>query len=314
MKKIIAITVFLLLIITLCACDSGTLPTPTAEQKLEYLTEKFSETEVMEVHGKIYRDGILYSEIDGVFDDANKRVKMTLDGVEYLYFSRFLLSKGDGGYAVGKVNTSFAETTKLLPFSLYDFTYSAKNRKDITMSDSHIYISFLDRGVKNTFSSSLDVSGGVFSIAHDEKRITDTVLTTNLTENGKTVSYSLHYSYGYGAAETAFDDIPFVAPANTINYTVYAVTTMASVHSGETLRDKSTGFNINAGIDVFILDRDEIINFFVITADDSYELNIVYADNYVIPILGGTKEVKITYDKDFRVSLVRVGSNRFELR
>lgn len=315
MKKAAVLFAAMIFTVLLVSCAEATLPEPTAEELLATLTEEFASRKSATFDGRIFYDGILVSRIHGTADDEAKRIFLREDDEDYLYFNRYLLKSASDGFIVEKTATSYAATLKKIPFSLFDFVYSAKNRGDIYMTDGLIVITFIDRGVKNTFSSSRQVSGGVFAVSHDGKRITGTSLTTTLTENGVSGSYSVRYSYGDGGS--AFTEIPWVTPADTVSYALYAVNTLAESHGDDTLHVASSGKDTGVMLGSVVLDSAKISDVFVISLDDtSINLNIVYSEKVmVVGLSSAISEIQISYGTDYRVTSLTVnGGTRYYLR
>lgn len=296
----------LFLCIFLSACAAEILPEPTAEELLADLTAEFSSRGSVYVDVSVYRDGQPEYFLSGTVDKTAKRILLNGE-TDYLYANKYLLCDYGEGFVVEKSDTTYAETLLLLPFSMYDFTYSAKNRNEIYRSGNHIIVTFLNRGVKNTFSSSLTVSGGVFSITFDGSKITETVLTTTLTENGKDYRYSLHYVYSDGGS--AFDDMPEVVPTNSLYYMQYALEAISAVHGYETLHVASNGYDTGVMIGSVVTDETKISEVFVIYIDGVINLNVVYSEKVmVVGLSSAISEIQITYDSAFRVSTVTVNA------
>lgn len=315
MKKKTLIILTIVIMLALTACTVPTLPEETPDEFLERIVEEFREISSVAVSGKIFKDGILTSEIIGTVDDGNKKIALNENGFDYLYCNKYLIKSKEDKFFVEKTGTSFNATLAMLPFSLYHFTYNVKNRGEIYRSGDQIILTFLDKGVKNTFSSTQNVSGGVFSVSTKNGVITDTVLTTELTENGKNVAYSLHYSYKTGGG--TFDTLPWVTPSDTLNYALYAVNTMALLHENKTLHTASGNYNTGVLLGAIILDTTKIKNVFVINLEDlSINLNIVYTEKVMIVGLSSSvEEIQITYDTNFNVSAVTInGGTKYYLK
>lgn len=314
MKKIACIAVIIVLALTLFACAKPTLPQPTAEEILSVLTEKFSSSPVFTVKGKIFTDGVLSSEIAGVVDDGNKKIDLTVDGSRYLYGSRYLLKSGENGFNAEKADTSFVSTLSMLPFGMYDFKYNKNYRSEILRAENHIIITFLDKGVINTFNSSMSVSGGVFTITYDNDTITDTVLTTTLTQNGKKSQYSVHYTYESGGE--AFESFPWVEPTDTLVYARYALSVLSDAYKNQTLHVASSDFNTGIPFSEIKAEAKFVKDVFVVKTDNNYSLNIIYSEKQIIVgISSGITEVQITFDTDYKISSVIINQgNRYYLK
>ncbi len=302
--KGVIIAVLLTLTVALYACNAPTVPEPDAEYVLNALCEKFEETPSVYIKGKIARDGVIDTEIVGTLDDTNKRILLNVNGEDKIYSSKYLLKGGADGVTVEKANTSYNATLGLVPFSMYDFKYNKNYVGDVKKTGNHIIISFLQTGANKIFDTAKSVAGGVFSISYDGNRITETVLTTTLTEGGKETRYSAHYSYFEGGK--AFEEAPWVKPTDSADYAAYAMTQIAATHGEQTLWSAGSNRDTRVTMDALCAEFEKISNVVVVAEKNDFSLVTFYSSPVQILGLGAVSELAITYDTDYRATAVTV--------
>lgn len=291
----------------LFACDKPTVPEPDAEYILEKITENFENTPSIFVKGNVSYDGIITQNIEGTVNDTDKQIYLNIDSDAFIYTSKYLLKGTSDDIKVEKGNTSFNATLSYLPFSLYAFKYNKNFVGSVEKTDNHIIISFLEVGIKKVFNTKLNVEGGVFSISYSQNRITETVLTTTLTENGRKIRYSAHYYYSDGGK--AFDTVPWVTPTNSIEYATYAVNLMAATHGEQTLKSAGNNRDTKVTMDAFNMYFDKVDDVYIIEAGGKYSLWIEYSSAIQILGLGSIDKLEIIYDADYNVMAVNVNES-----
>lgn len=314
MKKLaFTVLIILSLAFVLVSCADKDDEPLGAEDFVALLSEEFSARKSVGIDGRYSVDGILSSEINGIVDVENKKILLSENDTEYRYFSKNLLKTDDNGnFVVESANSSFGSVLKKLPFSMYDFVYSSKNRGDIYRTGNTVVITFLDKGVVRTFSSSLAVSGGVFSIYTDGSKVLSTVLTTTLTEGNKTTRIS--YRYDYTESGEAFASLPYVTPTDTVSYATYVLNTLDEKYPSATLKVASSGYDTGVFIGSVPLDNDKLSKIFCSVVEDVTMLHIVYSERIMIVGLTSTvEEIRISYDKDYTVSEVTVNGAKYYL-
>ena len=314
MKKLaFTVLIILSLAFVLVSCADKDDEPLVAEDFVALLSEEFSARKSVNIDGRYSENGILSSEIKGIIDDENKKIALSDNGTEYRYFAKNLLKTDDkGNFVVESANSSFDSALKMLPFSMYDFVYNSKNRGDIYRTGNTVVITFLDKGVIRTFSSSLAVSGGVFSIYTDGSKVLSTVLTTTLTEGNKTSQISYRYDYSEGSR--AFDSLPYVTPTDTVAYATYVLNTLDEKYPSATLKVASSGHDTGVFIGSIPLDNDKLSKIFCSVVEDVTMLHIVYSEKIMIVGLTSTvEEIRISYDKEYTVSEVTVNGAKYYL-
>ncbi len=314
MKKLaFTVLIILSLAFVLVSCADKDDEPLGAEDFVALLSEEFSARKSVNIDGRYSENGILSSEIKGIIDDENKKIALSDNGTEYRYFAKNLLKTDDkGNFVVESANSSFDSALKMLPFSMYDFVYNSKNRGDIYRTGNTVVITFLDKGVIRTFSSSLAVSGGVFSIYTDGSKVLSTVLTTTLTEGNKTSQISYRYDYSEGSR--AFDSLPYVTPTDTVAYATYVLNTLDEKYPSATLKVASSGHDTGVFIGSIPLDNDKLSKIFCSVVEDVTMLHIVYSEKIMIVGLTSTvEEIRISYDKEYTVSEVTVNGAKYYL-
>ncbi len=316
MKKKTAVLILFVLAccITLVSCANPTVKEPSAEETLITLLANFEEIGCYCVSGKITKNNENPTAVSFVADRENKRIELVSDGKTYDYYATYLMETTDKT-VVSKINTTYAETLRTLaPFVLNSFTYDKNNRGEVYKTDGKIIVTFLNKGVKKSFDSSLNIDGGVLTIGYKDGVITDSVLTTHLTENGVTVPFYARYEYQTANSEDV-GSVPFVSPTDSLNYASYAMSILSEKYVGKTLRTvagkKDTGVSLKS-IPVTAATVSSVTS---ITNENYVTVVITYSEKQIIPGLSSSVEsFRITFDENYVVNGININEGiRFNL-
>lgn len=309
----------LILIVTACcimlvSCSSPTVKEPTAEETLLTLLADFEEIGCYSVSGKITKNNENPTDVSFVADRESKKIKLISGEKTYDYYATYLMETTDKT-VVSKIGTTYAETLKdLAPFVLNTFVYDKNYRGEVYKTDGKIIVTFLNKGVKKSFDSSLNIDGGVLTIGYKDGVITDSILTTKLTENGVSVPIYARYAYGTANSED-IGGVPFVTPTDSLNYASYAMNILCEMYADKTLRTvagkKDTGVSLKA----IPVTAATVSSVTAITNENYVTVVIVYSKKQIIPGLSSAVEsFRITFDENYAVNGININEGiRFDL-
>lgn len=310
MKKsgLVALLILTVCCVALTACSHPTVKSPTDEERLISLLDSFFDGDSYATDGKIIKNHTDISTVSVKNDRTDKYLEITENDDTYVYYGTFLMARGETA-TIKKSGTTYAEMLHTyLPFSLHSFEYDSDYRGDLYITDDKIIITFLNKGVKVLFGSNLSVNGGVLVISFDEDGIVGSTLTTELTENGTTVSLYADYEYRKCEdTEVSWETMPYVEPTDTLAYAQYAMSMLAQKNSGRTLKSvagkKDTGVSLGA----FATSSDVVSNVSTIAIEDYVTLIIEYSEKQILVGLSSSVEIlRITYDRSYDVSGVNI--------
>lgn len=312
-------TAVLILIVTACcimlvSCAAPTVKTPSAEETLIALLANFEEISCYGVSGKITKNNENPTAVSFVADRENKKIELVSDGKTYDYYATYLMETTDKT-VVSKINTTYAETLRTLaPFVLNSFVYDKNYRGEVYKTDGKIIVTFLNKGVKRSFDSSLNIDGGVLAIGYKDGVITDSVLTTSLTENGVTVPLYARYEYQTANGED-IGSVPFVTPTDSLNYASYAMSILSEQYVGKTLRTVAGKKDTGVSLKSVPVTAATVSSVTAITNENYITVVITYSEKQIIPGLSSSVEsFRITFDENYVVNGININEGiRFNL-
>lgn len=316
MKKKIAVLILFVLAccIMLVSCTKPTVKEPSAEETLLTLLANFEEISCYSVSGKITKNNENPTAISFVADPENKKIELVSDGKTYDYYATYLMETTDKT-VVSKINTTYAETLRTLaPFVLNSFVYDKNYRGEVYKTDGKIIVTFLNKGVKKSFDSSLNIDGGVLTIGYKDGVITDSVLTTSLTENGVSVPFYARYEYGTANSED-IGSVPFVTPTDSLNYASYAMSILSERYVGKTLRTVAGKKDTGVSLKSIPVTAATVSSVTAITNENYITVVITYSEKQIIPGLSSSVEsFRITFDENYVVNGININEGiRFNL-
>lgn len=298
-------------ILCLTACAAPTVKQPDPEQELVALLNGYKDVACHQIDGELYVDGKIKSSVTAKTDLPEKKIALFSNGTEYIYYARYLM-KNDSGFIIEKTDTDYAETLRaFLPFVINSFSYDKNSRGEIYRTENKIIITFLNKGVKSSFSSDLQANGGVLTIITENGAIAETTLTTTVTENGEAHTYYTHYRYRN--AEYAFSDMPWIKPTDTLNYASYALNTLTSANRGKTLRAGSGKVDTGASLSAFKVSSETVSLVTAIVSDNNNYVTLVitYSVKQIIAGLSSAVEIlAVTFDENYLVNSVIINEGQ----
>ena len=308
MKKKTAVLILFVLAccIMLVSCSAPTVKEPSAEETLITLLANFEEKSCHRVSGKITKNNENPTAVSFIADRENKKINLVTDGKTYDYYATYLMETTDKT-VVAKTDTTYAETLKsLAPFVLNSFVYDKNYRGEVYKTDGKIIVTFLNKGVKKSFDSTLNINGGVLAIGYRDGVITDSILTTSLTENGVSVPYYARYEYGT-ADSGDIGNAPSVTPGDNLNYASYAMNVLSELNVGKTLRTVSGKKDTGVSLKSIPVTAATVSSVTAITNENYITLVITYSKKQIIPGLSSSVEsFRITFDENYVVNGINI--------
>jgi len=308
-KVIITVLLAALFSAALFACTPKEVKQPTVEEKFTELLSSFEAVPCHTVTGKIFKDGNLISDISAVTHLPEKKIILNVNEENFYYGETFLCKKDDD-YIIEKSETDYRATLDtFMPFVIHNYVYNPLYRGEIYYSDGKYIVTFLNKGVKNSFSTPLNVNGGVLSVICENGEIVGSTLTTTVTENN--VSYSLYCHYSYLKSDYEFTEKPWVRPTDSIGYAQYALKTLASHNLGKTLWTSSGKKNTEVSLGAIPVTSAVVKNVSSIVQEDgTATLFIDYSEKQIIVGLSSSMQsFKIIYDKNYEVKSITINDS-----
>lgn len=296
----------ILLCITLFACTPANVKQPSDEEILTELLSNYEQNPCHKIEGQIFKNNELFAKVSATTNLQEKKISLNFNDKEYLYYGTYLVRK-ESDYVVDKSETNYLSTlNEFLPFVINNYVYDKDNRGELYRSENRIIVTFLNKGVKNSFASPLSVNAGYLSIGFDGKEITDTTLTTTVTENG--VSYPLYCHYKYQTSDFTFNNLPWVCPTDTIGYAAYAMNTLSTLNVGKTLKTASGKRDTGVELSAIKVTNALVKNVTTIMLDNKNTTLIIdYTERQVIIGLSSSIQTfKIIYDENYTILSISI--------
>lgn len=298
-----------LVILTSCTHIEAEEPI-TAEEKLDILLANL-QNNVQQINGSMHYNDTKQESYDAIISKSALKMSAKINTTDYYYSSKVLLKTVNDRFTVENPNTTLAEQKDLMPFNLMYFTYSDGNSDSIYMTDSTINISFINKGAMFSFECGRAVVNGVLSIYFENEKIVSSVFTA-LQGSKKITTY-----YKYNEIAYTFAEAPEVAPTDTLNYAIYAISQFSKKYADMTLHTKDN-HNTEAKISSIILDQSKVKSVTSVDITDQnkyYTLTINYNSKEMIVGVGSAiTTLTIAYNSDYKINNVKINTTDYVLK
>ncbi len=314
MKRLLAVLLTALFLLSLFGCTAPSIPEPTVEENLSTLLSDHKDIPVHSIEGKIFLDGKLTSTVTAKTNLVGKEITLIDNGVEYIYYGTYLMKK-DGDYVIAKSNTNYATIlSTYLPFVIDDFSFSVNNCGDIKRMGDVTVIEFYNEGGELSFPTDLDLSGGVLTVTEKDGVITESTFSSTVTEKG--VSLPVYAHYVYQTADNVIDVLPWIRPTDSVDYLTYAMDILVDKYAGYTLRTMANKIDTGVSLGALPIDAKLIKDVKIISLEDNFSLFFEYSTKQIVVGLSSTiNNITVTFNREYSISTLVVNEGaRYELQ